>query len=1032
MSQLGSVYRREFWSYFRTPIAYVFITAFNVAAIIITFFIGGLLDTNQADLNPFFTLLPWMMLCLVPGVGMRLWAEEKSAKTLELTLTLPIKLWTSILGKFLAGWTIIGLALGLTFPLIVTVFYLGEPDAGALVCGYLGGMLMAGAFLAVSTFCSVISKSQVVSFVLSLVANLTLLIVGWGVFTDVLLAIFPLSVVDAIAYLGVITHFDGLGRGVIPFQDVVYFLTLIASSLLLSFFILTQQRATSAGKRFETFVRMSSMQQIALTFGLGLALIALSALIPFRLDLTANKSYSISEHSRAIVKALDRDVEATLYFSQSMRDTPPFIKLYGKRVADVLGQYAKTSGGRITFKMVDPRPDSKEEDQAIHDGLTGVKVRDGAFYFGISMKSGTKESSVPFLDPGREDLLEYEIAKALVATKGNKKPVLGVLSSLKVSNTAPDGTVLRWTLLDQLEGSFEIQEMKVLTNPVPDNIDALLLIHPKDWDRSTFLAIDQFVMRGGKVVMAVDPFARMEIIQKYGVPIVQAGGDMVQASSQPQALFKEWGIQFDPTKVVGDPNRAVTINIYGQSTLYPLFVKLGPSDFSASPVLKNLKEIVMAEGGSVSLAPGSSLTMEPLLQSSEESGTAESFVLAFQDAKKTLGTFKPARDRRVFAALFRGTFKSAFATDDKVLKESKTSNELIVVADADFLEDRHATRMQNIGEKQVRAPKNDNINLILNSLEYLTGNGSLMAIRSSGVISRPFTTLRDLQKATELRWREEEQKLQGKVHAAQNQLSSFYTRDSKANRLDLRPEELKVIKKLRQEERDMENKYRNVRRNLREEIQQLNHRLIAYNVVAAPILVLCFGLLYYAIRFRQSKQGLRMKRLYLMVPALTTAAALVFGFVHFEQREMRLNAAPLFETLFDMEKLSDVQQVTLTENGEIATIIKGPDGIWRLKESNMQPVNSDRLSRLLYDFSEAKIVRTINGSKGNAESFGLNQGKSIAFDGGTKFKLVVGKQQAHGGYIVQEEGKDHPILIDQMLHTNTNPAFWLQTPPATN
>lgn len=1027
MKHLGSIYRRELWSYFRTPIAYVFIAAFNLAAVVNTYFVGSLLETNQADLNPFFSLLPWLFLVLIPGVGMRLWAEEKSSKTLELTLTLPVDLWTWVIGKFLAAWTVIALALSLTFPMVLTLTYLGDPDFGPLLCGYAGGLLMAGAFLAVSTVSSVISKSQVISFVLSLMFNLALLLLGWGVFSDTLLIFLPLAFVDSLASLGVITHYDSLSRGVITLSALAYFALVTMGGLLTSFFLLTQQRSTSAGQRFQTLIRLSSLQQIGLTVLVSSLLFVLSAFIPLRWDLTANSSYSISEPSLAIVKGIDQEVTATLYFSQSLGSTPPFVKQYSKRVAEVLERYAAASDGRLTVKRVDPRPDTKEEDDAIRYGLEGIKVQDGTMYFGVSMVSGSRESTIAFLDPNREDLLEYEIAKALVALKGQKKPVLGIVSGIKLGTKKPDGTMESGALLEQLEQSFTIEEFNLLSYPVPDHIDLLFLVHPRDWDQQTYLAVDQFVMRGGKILMAVDPFSRIELVQKHGVSMLKAGGEMAQFMSQPGPLFKAWGIQFDPTKVIGDPNRATSINIYGQSTLYPLFIKMGAADFGPSPVLKNLQEVLFAEGGSIALEAGSPLTMEPLLQTSEESGTSETFPLSFQDAKKTISIFKPSREKRVLGALFRGTFKSAFANDGAQLKEGKAPSEVIILADVDFMDDRHATRPSNVGSKLVRTPKNDNLNFVVNALEYLAGSGSLMSIRSSGVMARPFTALRDLQKETEIRWREEEKSLQSKIRDAQNQLSSYYQRDSRANRLELRLIDLQTIKKLRQSERDMETKFRRVRLNLREEIQTLYHRIIGYNLAAAPLIVLTFGLVFFTLRNRRSQARQAWSSLYLTVPSLSAGLLFVIGFVYLDRGSVRLNAAPLFENLFDMEDLAGVTQVTLTENGETATLIKSSDGMWRMKESNMEIINTDRLSRLLYDFSEAKIVRKITGIKSSAERLELNKGKSIAFSGSFNLKVTVGKQQGHGGYMVQVEGRDSPYLIDQLLHTNTSPSFWLQS-----
>ncbi|MCE3002405.1 MAG: ABC transporter permease subunit [Xanthomonadaceae bacterium] len=223
MNPIGIVFRRELASYFATPVAYVFIVIFLLLAGWFTFYLGGFFERGQADLVPFFSFHPWLYLFLIPAVAMRLWAEERKSGSIELLLTLPITMLQAVLGKFLAAWAFVGIALALTFPLWITVNYLGDPDNGAILAGYLGSLLMAGAFVAIGSCISAATRNQVVAFILTVVVCLVLLLAGLPMVLNVLGVVLPQFLVDAIASLSFLTHFQAIGKGVIDLRDLLYF-----------------------------------------------------------------------------------------------------------------------------------------------------------------------------------------------------------------------------------------------------------------------------------------------------------------------------------------------------------------------------------------------------------------------------------------------------------------------------------------------------------------------------------------------------------------------------------------------------------------------------------------------------------------------------------------------------------------------------------------------------------------------------------------------------------------------------------------
>jgi ABC-2 type transport system permease protein len=243
MNAVGAVLRRELKSYFLTPVAYVFMVIFLVLASAFTFYLGNFYERGQADLSAFFTWHPWLFLFLVPALSMRLWAEERKSGSIELLMTLPLDIWQAVLGKFLAAWAFTCLAIALTFPIWITVNYLGDPDNGVILAAYFGSCLMAGGFLAVGSCISATTKNQVIAFILSVTTCVLLLLAGFPLVLEVFSAWAPQVLVDGIASLSFLTHFESISRGVIDLRDLVYFVLLIAASLYANTLVLAIKKA---------------------------------------------------------------------------------------------------------------------------------------------------------------------------------------------------------------------------------------------------------------------------------------------------------------------------------------------------------------------------------------------------------------------------------------------------------------------------------------------------------------------------------------------------------------------------------------------------------------------------------------------------------------------------------------------------------------------------------------------------------------------------------------------------------------------
>ncbi|MBI3737171.1 ABC transporter permease subunit [Candidatus Sumerlaeota bacterium] len=243
MNNTIAVFKRELSGYFSTPVAYVFIAIFLFLTGIFTFSLGHFYESRQADLGSFFTWHPWLYLFLIPAVSMRLWAEERRSGTVELLMTLPISLWSAVIGKFLAAWVFVGAALALTFPMVLTVVYLGEPDFGVIIAGYAGSFLMAGAYLAIGCCISASTKSQVISFIISVVICFMFLLAGFPAVMDWFLGWAPQWLVDSIDGVSFSSHYEGIQRGVVEFKDLIFFGSLIVAWLFACSVLLEAKKA---------------------------------------------------------------------------------------------------------------------------------------------------------------------------------------------------------------------------------------------------------------------------------------------------------------------------------------------------------------------------------------------------------------------------------------------------------------------------------------------------------------------------------------------------------------------------------------------------------------------------------------------------------------------------------------------------------------------------------------------------------------------------------------------------------------------
>ena len=853
MKNIKAIFKREFKAYFDSPVAYVFLVAFLVLIGFMTFGVAMFYERRQADLTPFFFWHPWVYLLLVPAATMGTWADERRNGTAELLLTLPITVTQALVGKFLAAWAFISIGLALTFPVAITAGYLGAPDWGVVVCGYLGSFLMAGAAAAVGVFASTLSRASVIGFVVSLALVFALMIVGfdpvttavanWGV---------PSAIVNGLASCSLLTHFEALQRGVVDLGDIGYYVGMIV-------FMLAAAKTVTDGRRGAS----KGAAGLVLLAAIVVAADVILANLPLRADLTAERFYTLSDGSKAVLAKLDQDVTLKYYVSSSAADMPMQLKTYAARVQNLLKEYERAAGGHVVLEAYDPKPDSDAEEWAQRYGIEPQTVNPfgSPIYFGVVAVCGDNEQTLAQLSPRTESTLEYDVTRLVTRVAWPEKPVVGVMTSLpdvlgggqmnpmmmQMGQRPPEG----WAAFAELGKDYEVRTVATDVASIDDDVKTLVLLHAKDLSDKALYAIDQFVLRGGKLIACVDPFSIKDMIasrQKQNPMMMQMGGGQDGPSTLGK-LFDAWGVKFDTSKVTGDLEAATKLN-NGQGGVddNPAFLSLTQANMDQGDLLVSrlTQGMFPFAGAFVFEKKGMDLTFTPVITTSKENAcSVDKMSVQFGGGMKDM---IPDGHARVLAARLSGTFKTAFpkgpdGTNDvsKALAEGKGT--VLLFADSDFLADDFCVRMMKTPFGSIPQLINDNLTLFSNVIEQFAGREELIGVRSRGTTDRPFTVVNELEAKAMRQWQRKAADFEAELQMTQQRLQALQKQKSGDERFILSQEQQDEILKLRKAQAETRKQLKNVRKELTADIDSLGLTLKVVNIGLIPALVILFGLL---------------------------------------------------------------------------------------------------------------------------------------------------------------------------------------------
>ena len=620
----------------------------------------------------------------------------------------------------------------------------------------------------------------------------------------------------------------------------------------------------------------------------GLILISIIAgFIPGQADFTKDNLYTLSDGSKSLLKKIEDPITLQFYFSRSVKNVPIMMKNYASRVEALLRQYEKAADDNIDLSIIDPKPDTEEEEAAIRSGISGQRLPTGdSLFFGLIVVQADQEETIPMFNIQRESLLEYDISRAVHRVQQYDLPTLGVVSSLPVISQFVPGMMpgqqmpQDWVFIQELRNSFEIEQISSDEDELSEEIDVLAVIHPQNLSDRLLFEIDQFVLSGKPAFFAVDPSSYVQKSQ-MGQQAMMRGMNLT--SSDLPRLFRSWGIDYDPLYIVADLKYAATVSTGGGQVRYPAWVSLDSLD-SNSPATAQLNTMLLVESGSFELEEGSEHDFVPLITSSDRSDRLTASMLNFSTPESLTRQIRPTGQIRTLAGIVQGSFKTAFPegrpkpetdsedSDDDTdsdrpsvllpekeegLSESSGTSTVVLIADSDFLADQFSVRRMNFLGLSAMSPLNDNLSFVSNIAEYLAGSEDLISLRGKGTAVRPFKVVQELELKAQQSFQDEYNALQQELSEVQDKLREHQKEQSERGRLVASQDVRDVISDYRIQEADKRAALREIRKKLREDIESLERRLVLFNLLTVPVLVGFFGINFFIIRSKRQKRDSR-------------------------------------------------------------------------------------------------------------------------------------------------------------------------------
>ena len=651
-------------------------------------------------------------------------------------------------------------------------------------------------------------------------------------------------------------------------------------------------------------VLFSSFGLAAIALILLLSVLVVSFLPNLRIDLTEDRLYSLSDGTRNILSSLNQPIELMFFYSDSATEDVPQLRTYGNRVQELLREIVIASEGNLRLSVIDPEPFSEEEDLATQFGVRAVPVTQGGegVYFGLVAaqdEEGVPEAlrvteTMPLIRPDQEEFLEYEFMKIITQVNNPERTVIGLITQLDIDGGFDPMTgqgTQQWMIMDLIRQLYEVRRLDLTSDSIEADIDILMIVHPEGLSDRFLYAVDQYILKGGDALVFLDPNADSMVGRSPQGNLIPAG-----MSSELPGLLEAWGIEFDNSKVLADNELALRVMMGQGQRPVPHLGMLGvQSNFLAQDdvITNRLETINLSSAGAISQLNNTSTTFEPIIVSSSDSMLMDrSFVESVTDPTLLFDEFESEDRSFVIAARVSGLIETAFPDgqptaaeteeenspdeeegDEEVLESDASDNvdevseeegvehigvstepsNILVFADSDILSDRLWVQVTQFLGQRIPQPFANNGDLIINSMDNLSGGADLSSIRSRGRYSRPFTKVLTLQREADDRLRQEEGELLGRVAETEASLAELST-DEDGNPIgELTTEIQAEIDRFNAELIDTRRRLREVRFQLTEDIERLGSNLKAANTALVPIVLTLFFLGRYYFRSRRSR-----------------------------------------------------------------------------------------------------------------------------------------------------------------------------------
>ena len=1033
MHSLFTVAKNEFYRYFISPLAYVYLISFLLLNGSFALYFGHWFDRGQADLLPMFGFQPWLYLLFIPGISMRLWSEEFRNKTILQIITMPVSISALVWGKFLASWLFCAFALFLTFPFWLTVNLLGSPDNAVIAVGYGGSFLLAGCMLAISQTMSALTKNQVIALVLSVVANLVFFLSGIEYILGIFRTFAPLPIVDMVASFSFLTHFDTISRGLVELRDLVFFASLIllfnfTTVLIISFKTAGTTPWLKSGRR-GYYISVFIFLLIGFT---GLNLIANNLLRRWQADFTEEKLFTLTDSTRKILSGLPEPVVAKLYYSPILGRRSPEMRRLFDQVRLTLQQYAKLSNGRFSYQIYNPVPLSDIEDRALAAGIQPLPVIDTSTnaYFGLTFTDELENRSViPYFPLERSDFIEQDLTEAVYLLNRPRKK-LGIITSLPMYEDVIENVATpKWEILNQLGKFYKITSIDDTNLSGLAEQDALLIAHPLSLSPELEQAVLNFSLRGGKIFLALDPAAEAP---RLFSPVTQE-----LKPSDLGSLTAAWGFRFGADAVVADLANSSTIDATVDYKSNPEFtqdlIQFYLQDGSFNPDFKTtsrLKKMMVTSATVIEPLPDAPVYFLPLLSPSGES--------ELLPAEVVYRGIHPAEILRRFTPDGRTKHIAAHI----ISKDAARPFELIVIGDSDFLYDNFWTVHQTILERNYAIPVLDNANFVLNALDTLMGNQDLISLRGKSARNRAFGQIEAERRNAQKEFKIKEKDIFDQIEKTKTALQEIWNKKNFEGRETFTADELALIAGIRKTIDRQRQELFTIRANINHNIDHQENWVKFVNIYALPLLIL-LGMLVFlfaaaprsqtAVKFTVNRPLFFIAAVSLLLLLLGFAAVSYNNHLAVSDYEGR----PLFASL--PARINEVTSITLQNHNQTLQFYR--DGSeWKLQGYPHRPVYQQRIRSFLSALMEAAYYEKKTADMNKLARFGLTpvetegsdatrielrtaSGKLLTgFDIG-RYDLDLGRG-SKGAYIKLDNQFQVWLANIDLIDLSLNPAEW--------